>query len=367
MMGPLLISLACLPAVLPLLSQDGQHREGVALRLGDPTPASAKGIRAVAFSPGSRYIATGVLDGHVVLWNGRTGERIRTLAKPPEGNLERLQSLQQQGCSVSFSPDGTRVAAALAINGIRIWETQTGKEVCRIGDPGLTGKSGVGETRHQLSAMNRSARLLSWHPEGRWLISKEGLLEERLLFREWTDGTEGPLSLPHPRGVESFDLSPDGRRIVTASMDGFVRIWDVKTGRVIRRVGREIPEHVIGPPFPHSVRYSPDGKWLAVTHHGCFEAGLTIHDALTADEKFTWDIGSTDAIAFSPATGFLAFHGRDDRLHLLDPNERKLTGSSPGPHEARTFALAFSRDGTRVAAGGSDGVVYVWDSLSRWK
>jgi WD40 repeat protein len=61
------------------------------------------------------------------------------------------------------------------------------------------------------------------------------------------------------RGGHGFDLTPDGKQIITAGNPawvdgGEVRVWDTASGKLLRSMN-----HHSAP----SVVVSPDGKWLA--------------------------------------------------------------------------------------------------------
>src|SRR5262249_30867372 len=57
--------------------------------------------------------------------------------------------------------------------------------------------------------------------------------------RDWTarlwdiDSGREIRRLWHPAGVRQAAVCPDGRRAVTVCFDGFVRLWDLSTGRLI--------------------------------------------------------------------------------------------------------------------------------------
>lgn len=62
----------------------------------------------------------------------------------------------------------------------------------------------------------------------------------------------------HSNRITSFDFSPDGRWIISASLDGTIRTWDLPTGGCIDVVK---VDNVVT-----CLRMSPNGDWLATAH-----------------------------------------------------------------------------------------------------
>jgi len=125
--------------------------------------------------------------------------------------------------------------------------------------------------------------------------------------------------LGHEDVVHCVAFSPDGKRIVSASEDGTLRVWHTSLGRELLAIHPHINE-ANGAPFSVvGAAFSPDGKRIA----SCSWDDKTVR---------TWD-------ATVGGQG-LAFEG----------------------HNSGVNCVAFSLDGTRIAAGSINGEARVWNT-----
>lgn len=185
-------------------------------------------------------------------------------------------------------------------------------------------------------------------------------------------------------GVRVYDLafSPDGRFIAAATLEGF-QIWHATTGRLTRHVrptghphepvGRLFAD-LDGPgrhvPYVSNLAYAAAGRTIVATL-----GDRTLRAFSTADQK---EILRTRLDAES--AGRLAV-GRSGRLAAVDVGRGEIDlYALDGPAEPRRLkghrqtvsALAFTADERRLASGGRDGMVVLWDpatgrEIRRWE
>ena len=174
---------------------------------------------------------------------------------------------------MAFSPDGKRHRLRQLDETVKVWDAETGQEILT-----LKGHTGPG-----LRAW-RSAPTASGSPPPSVRTDGEGV------------GRRDRAGNPHPQGayrrVTSVAFSPDGKRLVTASWDGTVKVWDAATGQETLT----LKGHTGG---VSSVAFSPDGKRIASASE---DETVKVWDAATGQETLTLK-GHTDAVlsvAFSP-------------------------------------------------------------------
>lgn len=276
----------------------------------------AAGVGALAFAPDGKSFAVAENTGSVVLMDAANGKEIRRISDEPE---ERAKALTRMGLPVvaTFSPDGKRLAVGR--DGVRIWDTATGKRlsakdgpiaslyaivfnreevlacgvlinVIRIWDA-MTGKvrgpadahlfpvaavalSAGGKT---LLSIDLSTQLCSWD------VASTGQMHsvEMINFRDlWSQNVSqvnvaGNGAVFSPRG--KYLLFPDFKA-------GGIRFRDVDAGRDVSR----IPLMLFG---PLTGGFSGDGKRLAVAGRES-EGALEMAVAAIAGQ-FQKDLGAT--------------------------------------------------------------------------
>jgi WD40 repeat protein len=263
----------------------------ISLRIGPPSFHVPSQINQVAFSPGGQLLAAGGADGIVRIWDVNTARLIDRL---PTWDSKPVTAL-------TFSPTGsvlayaTHVGKFFAIHAndfqpvVHIWDCQTRKYLHDLGS--------------------------------------------------------------HKDTILALSFSPDGRLLATAGRDSAIKLWNVRTGKIV-----------------HS--------WVCASAHAI--AGLTFSRngqqlaARASDRVFFWQVDSgellaTDAITLDWRSSWIS---RDGDLQVLlyrcgssvQLRDIRQSGRryASANHGAIVTSASFSPDGKTFASAGTDNRVILW-------
>ncbi len=261
--------------------------------------------------------------------------------------------------SVAWSPDGGKIASGggrtLAGGAddyaVRVWDAQ------------------IGTLLKALEGHGATVRSVSWSPDGDRLASAS----EDQTLRVWDAATgallntlTGPTPERYGEGVvEAVAWSPDGGRLASGHGDGAIRIWDSRTGALLRTLKGHSS-------IASSVAWSPSGDRLA---SGSPDKTIRVWDASTGTllrslnasttatgrlDPRTGHTASVNTVTWSPDGTRLASGGDDTVIALWNPVSGAFLGDV-GAHSGPVQSVAWSPDGRRLASASKDEKVAVWD------
>jgi RNA polymerase sigma factor (sigma-70 family) len=226
----------------------------------------------------------------------------------------------------------------------------------------LSGESGdrrIGAVR-SLEGHTERVTWVAFSPDGRRAISSSHDLTIRIWDVE--TGRELRRLSGHTDRIECAVVAPDGRRAVSCAWDGTIRVWDGATGKQLKCFD------AVGAPGVHIARvaFFPDGKRFLCSpldHHS-----LQVRDAETGEvlKESGRHRGHVNTIALSQDGAQVLEASCDVRLpvRLWDLASGRLVREfKDHPEEVRGVAL--SPDGRlALSAGVLDGPIRLWDVAS---
>lgn len=146
-------------------------------------------------------------------------------------------------------------------------------------------------------------------------------------------------------------FAPDGKKAVSASADGSLRLWDTKTGKELRRLDG------------HSgrvwcVAFAPDGRRIV---SGGFDGSVRIWDLVTGRETRRFSHNDyVRSVVFSQDGDFVLSGGDDKLVRLWNLATGKEERTFKG-HDHFVWCVALSRDGKHALSASLDKTVRLWN------
>jgi WD40 repeat protein len=279
------------------------------------------GVRCVAFSSNGSRLASGGVDGTVIVWNRATRKAVRTISAHPGGVG-----------GIVFSPDGKRLATGGTDHAARIWDAVTATKMQTFnGHADRVSSVAFAPDGHRIATASLDHTVKVWDASSS---------DEVLTFRD------------HPDQVNCVTFSSDGRWLASAGRDGTALVWDALSGKLTQ----SFPCHT----EIWTVAFSPDGHTLACGGTG--PAGtITLWNTETSrpGASLNGHQGSVNAVVFAPGGKYLASAGQDGTMRIWNPTtgKERLTIVA---HTAPVNSVSWSPDGKALVSASWDGTVKVW-------
>ena len=349
---------------------------------------------SVAISPDGKTVATGDQTGSVYLWKLQTAEKIQRLDAAQGELLDNKGEPRDKSIhALAFSHDGRKLASAGMVGQLRVWDTQSFEELAFIGYPrfitsvtfspddsriaiaGVDNRVSVWDWKAQEQLWGTSGRSLAvfsvaFSPDGRLLAV--GDRTGKVFLDDAETGKNIGRLQGHNEGVKrGLHFSADGRRLISASDDRSIRIWDVEGQKELAR--HETNSHATG-----RSALLPDGRHL-ITGGGMIPGNFIRGDGdyalrlwrlpervwpkedeseLTEVRRFEGHTDRVFGVAASPDGKHIVSGSADGTARVWDIDGNELRQFK---HDGHAHGLAISPDGKMVATGDQTGSVFVWN------
>ncbi len=292
-------------------------------------------ISALAFSPDGKTLAV-------------SGYRELLLHKADgSGLVKRLVGMSERLNSIAYSPDGTVIVAAggtpARFGEVQIWDAATGK------------------LKRSITTTADTVFGASISPDGKEIAV--GGADNTVRLIAMASGKELQKIGNHENWVLGTVFGVDGKRLVSVGRDRAAKLSDVASGQFLENVNllrgelAAVARHpkkdivVIGGEERIPYIYLMDRPKV-----------MKIADDTTLVRKLPRQEGAIAALAWSPE-GKIAVGGMGAQVNVYD-GETGVRISSCKGHQAGIYAVAFNPAGDRLATGGFDGHVRIYNSAT---
>jgi WD40 repeat protein len=322
--------------------------------------SSSLGIISAAFSRDGERVATGGVNGNVVVWDVAAEREVAIL----KGHTDEVES-------VAFSRDGNFVASGSEDGSARVWEVEKARRYTRIGANGdhFGGFSWDGKLA---LAQSSDGTLSAWPvtrkpsptsvPAGKadgWSFSPDGT--RVALWREngieiWRPGDWRHVRTlaPESATAKTGSFRSDNRFLVTTDQGEFAHVWDLATGEIVRQL-----------------TCKGGGVW-----HASFGHVDKLLATACLEEVVVWDAESASPSDWTPVKRFagakdpyyhVLFSPDSEFILLLRTNNTARVLRTDTWQESSTLALrpleahTFSVPGDLLVAAHATGPPTAWD------
>lgn len=162
----------------------------------------------------------------------------------------------------------------------------------------------------------------------------------------------------HTSSVRSISYTPDGKYIISGSGDGTIRIWNVEKGKEIKKITENS--------CVYSISCSPDGKNI-VSGSGdkIVIRNLKTGERIKMLEKFDNKYSNECIVSYSPDGKYVAV-GYSSKITIYTSSTgievKKILKIVKNEDSDFITSLSYSPDGKYITCGSFKGIVTLWDS-----
>jgi len=346
-------------------------------------------VNSVAFTRDGWYVLTGSDDRTVKLWDAASGEALRSI-----NTVEKV-------ISFALSPGGDCFLAGHGSDVVNsyiggycafdLWDLKSGARIALKGPVSQSRRPFSFVDGHAIydhykvldfaegrikeadagllakEAADSFSRTRTVSPDGRLVASTSGTGASDSYAPESTvlhlydaaSGKELRSFAGHAEAIRCVAFTPDGKRIVTGSMDKTIKVWSVESGKKLLTLAGSNS-------WVESLAISRGGD-LLLSGANLGDEYIRLWDLSTGVELKSFSLmldgrfhqGSW-SVAFSPDEKRIVSGQNDGSVILRDLGASRAVRSF-APHSQRVTQVSFTPGGDNIVSSSADGTVRIWN------
>lgn len=286
-----------------------------------------------------------------------------------------LPELTSQITEVRFVPDGQQLVVGLRNGNVQVWDVSGRQQVADVAvhNTPIYGMAVDAQGRRIAAGgdpptihvweLNGGRRTSSVHPRGDRICDIQFMKERDVLASSsnagvqlWDLASNREIAILDPtaaQGTGRIHITEDDGWIAACCRDDHVRAWSTTTGAV----ELEVQLGAAG----NKVAISSDKRYLAIGHNA---PAMSVYDIV--DDQWVASFeqlrGWIQGVAFNPARPEILAASTSDRMVRLYRLPSGTLEQTIAQERGAVSAMAFAADGTRIATGGSDKSLRVWET-----
>ncbi|KAG0052266.1 hypothetical protein BGZ83_002771 [Gryganskiella cystojenkinii] len=311
-------------------------------------------VYAVQYSPNGKYLATGSFDKTVRIWDGTT-------------NQNELFVLKGHGLNISdlaWGHDSSLLLSAAYDRTCKLWDMETGKQRDSFEGDGFI-------------------QCVRFHPQDNNVFFSGTTRNYLSMIDVRKDGSAGStITIKNDTMVNSIYVYHDGLTVISGDSSGYLKTWDMRTGKVIQSILNESTKKPISHIAVSKQRGTdgvdfaeveePESRWLAVNSYDSDIAGAAGRRSgkIRGGDGEQSQSAASDKDVPLDSSLILASGSMDPYVYLFDVGTgdgqydtlQKLAG-----HTDRVYDVDFHPIDHVLASGSADFSVKVWGRASKRK
>ena len=277
-------------------------------------------VQSMDVSQDNKYVVQGGKDNKIRMLNALDGKLLYV--------IESWQGHKEWVNGIRFSPDGLQFASVSDDGLLKVWETNTGKNLLTL--------------RGHIAGINQ----LAWHPGGKKIYTTSA----DNTVKVWDINNPGEMSFrASVIGPWNAPISPDGKWMAPVNSDKHLSLYSMNSGK---------PDIFLDSLSAFAAAFSSDGQYLATGYRA-----INIYNTTTGKKQITAR-GHSGVVYGMDYNGKLNLFATAADNTVLFWNTTDTAAYKTVSNITNPFTVKFSPDGKNIYAGCADGKVKIISSES---